>query len=245
MDGLLYTIMSAANRALESQQIRANNLANADTTGYRADLAQAESVPVKGAGFDSRIMSRTADSLTSLRAGHTQPTGNPLDVAPIDQAYLSVQASDGSEAYTRAGNLLVDGSGMLTVAGRPALGQGGVLVVPDGASDLQISDSGQITAQLPGSPDPQEIGRLKLIDGRNADLVKAEDGLLVARSRQPLPDSDQMRVRSGHLESSNVSAVEEMLASMDLNRSFELQMRLYSVTGELQDAGNRLMRATA
>ena len=241
MDALIYTVMSGAERSLRAQQLHANNLANVETNGFRADLelATAEAVTT-GYGYDARHMSRLQANTVASREGALQETGRELDVAIAGQGYFTVQWQDG-EAYTRAGNFTIDADGALTLNGRAVLGDGGPIMLPE-HSRLQIGTDGTISVQAPGQTEIQPIDRLKLVSPPADAVTKNPAGLIVARSGEEFPADDAVRVRSGHLEGSNVSAIEEMIATMDLNREFEIQMKLYRAADALAEAGNRLVR---
>ncbi|MFO7275542.1 MAG: flagellar basal body rod protein FlgF [Pseudomonadota bacterium] len=241
MDALIYTVMSGAERALRAQQVHANNLANADTPGFRADLELAVSTPVtRGYGYDARHMSRLEAGVVSSRQGPLRETGRELDVAIVGPGYFTVQWRDG-EAYTRSGAFSVDADGTLTLNGRPVLGDGGPIVLP-AFTRLEIGTDGVISIQPPGETELQPVDRLKLVRPAADEVTKNEDGLIVARSGEALPPDDTVQVRSGHLEGSNVSAIEEMIATMNLTREFEVQMKLYSAADSMAEAGNRLLR---
>lgn len=240
MDALIYTAMSGAERALHAQQVRANNLANADTPGFRADLEMSVSEAVQGYGYDARHLGRLRADSVSNRQGTLKQTDRELDVAISGDGYLAVQWGDG-EAYTRAGALTVDAEGMLTVNGRAVMGEGGPIVLPP-YSQLAIGEDGTISIRPPGQPLMQPLERLKLVRPDPASMVKNEAGLLVSRGQDELPADPTVRVRAGFLEGSNVSAVEEMVATMTLNREFELQMKLYKAADSMADTGNRLIR---
>ncbi|MBU0602984.1 MAG: flagellar basal-body rod protein FlgF [Gammaproteobacteria bacterium] len=240
MDALIYTAMSGAERALHAQQVRANNLANADTPGFRADLEISVSEAVRGYGYDARHMGRLQADTLSTRQGPMQQTDRDLDVAIAGDGFLAVQWGEG-EAYTRAGALTVDPEGTLTVNGRPVMGEGGPIVLPP-YSQLAIGEDGTISVRPPGQPQMQVVERLKLVRPDAADIVKNEAGLIVSRTQADLPADPDVRVRSGFLEGSNVSAVEEMVATMTLNREFEMQMKLYKAADSMAETGNRLIR---
>lgn len=241
MDALIYTLMSGAERALRAQQVHANNLANIDTNGFRADLELASSEAVTtGYGYDARHMSRLEANSVASREGPVRQTGRDLDVAIAGQGYFTVQWQDG-EAYTRAGDFTVDESGALTLNGRPVLGDGGPVVLPV-YSRLEIGEDGTISIQAPGQPEMQPLDRLKLIKPAADEVTKNSGGLIVARSGQALPADETVKVRSGHLEGSNVSAIEEMVATMNINREFEIQMKLYRAADAMAETGNRLVR---
>lgn len=240
MDALIYTAMSGAERALHAQQVRANNLANADTPGFRADLEMSVSEAVQGYGYDARHLGRLRADSVSNRQGTLKQTDRELDVAISGDGYLAVQWGDG-EAYTRAGALTVDAEGTLTVNGRAVMGEGGPIVLPP-YSQLAIGEDGTISIRPPGQPLMQPLERLKLVRPDPATVIKNEAGLLVSRGQDELPADPTVRVRAGFLEGSNVSAVEEMVATMALNREFELQMKLYKAADSMADTGNRLIR---
>lgn len=240
MDALIYTVMSGAERAMRAQQVHANNLANLETPGFRADLELATAYTVPGYGYDARHMSSLqADSVAS-RQGSVRETGRDLDVAVQDQGYLAVQWQNG-EAYTRAGGLTVGGDGALTVNGHPVLGDGGPIVLPP-FTRLSIAVDGTISIQEPGQEGMLPVDRLKLVKPAPASITKNEAGLIVPRDGNPLPSDETVSVKSGHLEGSNVSAVEEMVATMTLSRDFEVQMKLFKSADSMAEAGNRLIR---
>lgn len=240
MDALIYTAMSGAERALHAQQVRANNLANADTPGFRADLEMSVSEAVQGYGYDARHLGRLRADAVSNRQGTLKQTDRELDVAISGDGYLAVQWGDG-EAYTRAGALTVDAEGTLTVNGRAVMGEGGPIVLPP-YSQLAIGEDGTISIRPPGQPLMQPLERLKLVRPDPATVIKNDAGLLVSRGQDELPADPTVRVRAGFLEGSNVSAVEEMVATMTLNREFELQMKLYKAADSMAETGNRLIR---
>lgn len=241
MDALIYTLMSGAERAMRAQQVRANNLANIDTVGFRADLELASSEAVTlGYGYDARHMSRMEANAIASRAGALRQTGRELDVAIVGQGYFAVQWQDG-EAYTRAGNFSLDQDGVLTLNGRPVIGDGGPIVLP-AHTRLEIAEDGTISIQAPGQTELQPVDRLKLVRPAADEVTKNSAGLIVTRSGETLDADDNVVVRSGHLEGSNVSAIEEMVATLSLNREFEMQMRLYRAADSMAETGNRLLR---
>jgi flagellar basal-body rod protein FlgF len=241
MDALIYTLMSGAERSLRAQQVHANNLANIDTNGFRADLELATSTPVtNGYGYDARHMSRLEANSVASRPGALRETGRDLDAAIAGQGYFAVQWQDG-EAYTRAGNFTVDQDGALTLNGRPVMGDGGPIVLPVYQS-MEIGTDGTISIQAPGETQMQPVDRLKLVNPAADAVTKNSGGLIVARSGGQLPADDTVKVSGGHLEGSNVSAIEEMVATMNLNRDFEVQMKLYHAADAMAEAGNQLVR---
>lgn len=250
MDALIYTVMSGAERVLRAQQVHANNLANLETPGFRANVEQSNARRVAGPGYAARHLNELASDAVSGREGALRETGRELDVALQGPGLFAVQqgaagadgdVGGGGEAYTRAGNFSLDAEGRLMLGRHAVLGDGGAIVLP-AHSKLEISAEGVISIQAPGQADMQEVDRLKLVKPEFAALRKNEQGLLVARDGQALAADETVRVGSGRLETSNVSAVEEMVNTMSLARDFEVQMKLFKAADGMADAGNRLMR---
>ena len=239
MDALIYTAMSGAERALRGQQVHANNLANMDTGGFRANMELSTAQTLPGYGYDDRHMTQLQANTVLTRQGTLKSTGRELDAAISGDGFFTVQGPTG-EAYTRAGAFALDPTGTLTVNGMPVLGEGGPITLPE-YSKIAIGQDGTISIQSPGAATMQAIDKLKLVKAEAAELTKNEAGLLVARSGQPLASDAGVLVRPGHLEGSNVSAVEEMVATMSLNRTFEIQMKLFKASDSMAEVGNRLV----
>jgi flagellar basal-body rod protein FlgF len=234
MDRMIYTAMTGANAAQHRQQLLSNNLANASTPGFRAELATFRAVPVRGDGTTSRVFALEATAGHSDAPGPVTNTGRNLDVAVRGGSYLSVQGLDGTEAYTRAGALEVNPEGTLVNAqGLPVLSDGGPLTVPAGAQ-VDIGEDGTVTARVPGQPG-QALGRLKLVtpDDENR-LRRGEDGLFRPVQGDTLNADATARVQSGALEGSNVNPIEAMVGMIAVARQFEVQMRMLQ-NGEKND----------
>jgi flagellar basal-body rod protein FlgF len=241
MDALIYTIMSGAERALHAQQVHANNLANIETGGFRADLELAMDAPVtRGYGYDARQMTQLEANAVSSREGAKRETGRDLDVAISGQGYFVVQWKNG-EAYTRDGNFTVTEDGTLTLNGHAVLGDGGPVVLPE-YSRVAIGEDGTISVQAVGQAEMQAVNQLKRVRPAAEEVTKNAEGFIVSRSGEPLAANDTVVVHSGHLEGSNVSAVEEMVATMNLNRDFEVQMKLFHAADAMAESGNRVIR---
>jgi flagellar basal-body rod protein FlgF len=243
MDALIYTVMSGAERAMRAQQVHANNLANLETGGFRANLEMAGTKAVGGYGYAARHMSEMQADAVSAKPGAQQATGRDLDVAIEGDGLFTVQdaSSAGGEAYTRSGNFNVDAEGNLLLGGRPVMGEGGAISLPEHSS-LVVGQDGSISVLAPGQAEMQIIDKLKLVKPSMAEMTKSPAGLLVPRDGATLSTDVTVQVHGGHLEGSNVSAVEEMVATMSLNRDFEIQMKLLNKADSMADAGNRLIR---
>ncbi|MCC4596707.1 flagellar basal body rod protein FlgF [Xanthomonas campestris pv. phormiicola] len=240
MDAFLYTAVSGADYSQKALAVRANNLANAQTPGFRADLSVAEPLQIEGYGYDARLQAAVTDTVVDQTSAHLSETGRPLDMAIQGNGYFTVQTEDGI-AYSRAGNFALDDQGAMTLNGHPVLGDGGPVVLPQYAA-LDIGADGSVSVQAPGTSEMQVVDRLTLVAPEPADLFKRADGLLGSRAGIAYGREDGVRVVSGHLEDSNVSAIEEMMQTMQLSRTFEMQMRMFRSADEMADSGNRLIR---
>ncbi|AXY34368.1 flagellar basal-body rod protein FlgF [Yersinia pseudotuberculosis] len=243
MDKLLYTAVSGANRSLSQQQIHANNLANSNTQGFRADLEKATATQVMGGGYSSRVAVLSQNAGVDMTPASLQETGRDLDIALKNQGLIAV-LSGGREVYTRNGQMDVSAEGALTINGLPVLGDGGPIVLPP-YSALSIADDGTIAIipQAGGIKTPEEIERIKLVDIPANQLRKNNRGLLVS-NRGPAARDETVQVVNKHLESSNVSAISEMIASISLSRQFEAQIKMMKVAEDLAQAGNRMIRGS-
>ncbi|MGN0922025.1 MAG: flagellar basal body rod protein FlgF [Cellvibrio sp.] len=242
MDRLGYTAMTAANRTMSSLEVRANNLANVNTPGFRADLERAEAATVEGYGYDSRHMARVKNNGVDLTPGPITVTGRTLDLA-IQGAGLFAVEHAGGEAYTRHGSLVINNEQQLTINGRPLLGDDGPIELPDFQS-IHIGTDGTVSVLPQGETLMVEVGRIRTVDPQGVELAKNEHGLIVTTDGQPLADAVTDNILSGHLEMSNVSVIEELIASMSLNRTFETQIKMMKAAETLSDAGNRMIRGS-
>jgi flagellar basal-body rod protein FlgF len=238
MDRLIYLSMSGAKAAMQRQDVLANNLANASTNGFRAELQAHRAVPIRGDGSTTRAFALETTVGSDTRAGPVQTTGRPLDVAMQGNAWLAVQALDGTEAYTRAGSLQLTPEGQLvTAGGLTVLGDGGPITLPANAT-VEIAGDGSITTKV-GSGRPQQAGRLKLVTPEGA-LTRGDDGLFRA-GQGDLPADPTARVQSGALEGSNVSPVETMVAMIAAARHFEQQMKSLKQAEEREQGATKLL----
>lgn len=240
MDSLLFTATSGASRVLQAQHVRSNNLSNADTAGFRADMERVSSIPLQGSGFDGRTMVVTNSASTRFDEGDIVKTGRSLDVAVMGDGYLTVQTADGQEAYTRAGNIKVDSFGALSINGFAVVGDGGPLILPD-HQKVEISERGRISVIPPGGGAELEVGTLKLVKPEANQLQKHSDSLLHSVDGNPFAANDGVQLAPEHIEGSNVSAIDELLNVMSLTRNFEMQVRMMKTAETLAQAGNKLM----
>ncbi|MFZ1873747.1 MAG: flagellar basal body rod protein FlgF [Chania sp.] len=248
MDHAIYTAMGAARQTLEQQSVTANNLANASTPGFRAQLVALRAVPVDGPSLQTRTLVTASTPGADISQGPLNYTGRPLDVALQQDGFLAVSLPDGSEAYSRNGSIQISANGQLTVQGQPLMGDGGPIEVPPQAQ-LTIAADGTISALNAGDPPNTvaQIGRLKLVKAEMRDVMRGDDGLfhLTAASQQQrgnrLPNDPQVRVMPGVLEGSNVKPMETMVEMIANARRFEMQMKVIHSVDENAQRANALL----
>ena len=239
MDRLIYIAMTGAKHALEQQATTSNNLANATTTGFRAQIDQFRAVPVQGAILPTRAFVVDSTTGSDFRAGAIQQTGRELDVAVQGDGWIAVQSADGSEAYTRNGSLKLDENGVLqTHDGLNVMGDGGPLSIPPGRN-VAIAKDGTISLVPDGSAATglTSVGKLKLVNPPTADLARGDDGLFRLQDGQAADTDPNVKLVSGALESSNVNVVDAMVNMISLARAFDMNMKL------LQNAQNNDAKA--
>ncbi len=244
MDRMLYIAMTGARQTMLSQALNTNNLANASTTGFRADLAAAVSLPLQGPGHASRVYGMADGNGVDLTPGSLQRTGRDLDVAVKGEGWIAVQAPDGSEAYTRAGDLHVDSFGILTTgAGHPVIGNGGPIAIPPNAK-LDIGADGTISIRPLGQGEKALaiVDRIKLVKLPHDQVVKGEDGLIRQKGGGKAQADASVTLVSGALESSNVNAVQSMIRLIELARQYESQIKMMKTAEEDDQAAARLLR---
>jgi flagellar basal-body rod protein FlgF len=244
---MVYLAMSAAKQILRAQAIATNNLANATTTGFKADLQTTRAMPLFGPGHPTRVFAMTERPGIDLAHGAMETTGAELDVAIDGAGWLAVQAFDGSEAYTRAGNLRLNGNGMLeTSAGHPVLGNGGLVALPQSES-IVIGVDGTISIRPLGQEANTlaQVERLKLVNPPPAELYKGDDGLFRLRDRSNAEADATVRVKQGALEASNVNPIDEMLNIISAARQYEMAVRAMDAARESDQASAATMRLNA
>ena len=244
MDRLVYTSLSALRGAMARQASTANNLANANTVGFRAEIANARSLWVEGQGFDARVLSSEEVLSADMTEGTVSETGRPLDVALEGDALLAVQADNGEEAYTRRGDLQLSDTGLLTTgAGNPVLGEQGPVTLPP-ADSVKIDKDGTIwIVPAGGDPNlPQQVGRLKLTSPVGSNVAKGLDGLFRVVGGGALPADPLARVNSGSLEGSNVNPTKTLVEMVEASRAWDRQLKLITTARELDSATADLMQ---
>jgi len=244
MDRMLYIAMSGASETMTAQAVKTNNLANVSTTGFKADLAQARSMPVFGPGLPSRAYAMTERPGTDFNAGSLVTTGRELDVAVQGDGWLAVIGPDGEEGYTRAGDLHISPNGLLTTGnGNLVVGDGGPIGIPP-AEKVEIGADGTVSIRPVGQGANAlvQIGRLKLVNPEPGQLEKGESGLFRLKEGGEAPADANVRVVSGMIEGSNVNPVAELVDMINLARRFETQVKMMETAKENESATAQMLR---
>ncbi len=244
MDRYLYVAMSGARETLRAQASNSHNLANSSTTGFRSDLTAFMSRALEGPGFDSRAYATTSSVGWDRSEGAVVSTGRDLDMAIQGEGWIAVQAPDGREAYTRAGDLRLDTDGTLrNGAGHAVLGDAGPLSVPANASLLLGADGTLSIVPLGQGPQTiASVGRVKFVNPPAAELERGTDGLFRMKDGSDAPADAAVKVAVGALESSNVNTAEAMVTMIELSRRFDMQVKTMKTAEENARLSASLLR---
>ncbi|MEL4888643.1 flagellar basal body rod protein FlgF [Pectobacterium betavasculorum] len=248
MDHAIYTAMGGASQSLEKQAITANNLANASTPGFRAQLSALRAVPVNGLTLPTRTLVVASTPGADMTEGVMNYTGRAMDVALPKESWLAVQTANGGEAYTRNGNMEINADGQLTIQGRVVMGDGGPIDIPPQAQ-ISISADGTISALNAGDPPNTiaQLGRLKLVKATGQEVERSDDGLfrLTQQAQQQrgnvLQNDPTVRIMPGVIEGSNVNTVDTMVDMIANARRFEMQMKVISSVDDNAQRANQLL----
>lgn len=247
MDRLIYTAMTGAKHVFMQQAGTANNLANASTIGFKAQEHRFRAVPVLGDGMPTRAFVVDASVSDVMDQGPLMFSGRNLDVAVNGKGWIAVQMPDGSEAYTRAGSLDVDVTGLLqTKSGLTVAGDGGPINIPPD-NTIEIAPDGTVSI-VPtfGTPNnANAVGRIKLVNPPEADMFRGGDGLFRMRDNQPAPADQNVKLAPGTLEGSNVNVTDAMVNLISLSRQFEMQMKMMQTADTNAQRADQLLSLSA
>jgi flagellar basal-body rod protein FlgF len=243
MDRGLYVAMTGAKQIMQAQAVNNHNIANINTSGFRADAVSFTSDPIFGPGFATRVNAVAGDGGTNFSSGVVSTTGRTLDIAINGNGFIAVQGADGTEGYTRAGDLRVTDSGAVTtVSGMPVLSETGPLNVPP-STQVTIGNDGSISVVPLGlSPSAQsQIDRIKLVNPSTRDLQKGADGLFRLKSGAKAPSDETVTVTSGALEGSNVDSAQSLVNMIELQRQYEFQIKSINAVDTDEQSAERMM----
>jgi len=238
MSTMVQLAMSGARETMMAQAVNSHNLANAGTPGFRADLIKFSEAYQTEAGRPRML------NAIDTSDGGQRVTGRVLDVAINGDGWMAVESADGSEAYTRRGDLRVDSVGQLTNgAGQKIMGNGGAVSLPP-YSQLSIGSDGTISI-VPLGQGPEAtavVDKIRLVKLANDELYKDEAGELRLPETEVAEPDSELSLVSGALESSNVNPIEAMVKMIDLARRFESQIKMMQTSEENQQAMTNVMK---
>jgi flagellar basal-body rod protein FlgG len=259
---MMRALYSAASGMLAQQfntDTISNNLANVDTTGFKRNVAhfqdllyqeiQAPGTPVGASlvpvGQDVGLGVKVGSSEKVFTQGSLLQTGNPLDLAIEGDGFFEITLPDGTTAYTRDGSFKIDANGNIVTA------QGYFLqpqiTIPQNAISVSVGQDGIVTAQVPGSQQPQQLGQIQLARFVNpAGLSPISGGNLytqTAASGAPIVTQPGINgagnIQSGYLEASNVQVVQEIVNLIVAQRAYEANSKAIGAADQmLQTAVN-------
>lgn len=244
MDRLIYTAYSGMAGSTVRQRVIASNMANAQTIGFRAEMLTTTPMTLKGPSLEARAMTNGEVRGASMAQGSIIETGKPMDVALSGDTMISVQAEDGTEVYTRRGDLAISAGGVLQNGdNRPVIGEGGPITVPLG-SKVTISPDGGVNVANPETPDqpPQNVGRIKIASTTGSSIDKGLDGLFRVQGGGVLPQDEEARLMIGSLEQSNVDPTRILVEMVEAQRLFEIRTKVVSQAREVDESSSALMR---
>ncbi|WEJ63350.1 flagellar basal body rod protein FlgF [Thiomicrorhabdus lithotrophica] len=233
MDRMLYVAMSGAKEVMLSQANNANNLANANTDGFKQDFNIFRAQHMQGPGWNSRAYSMDERPATDFSPGAIKVTGRGLDVVTKEDGFIGIQSPTGDEAFIRSASLQVleDGS-LVDVKGNPILNEGGAPINVPPSKTITIGDDGTISIVPADSPSNQLVvlDQLRLVKPNTQDLEKGLDGFTRLKADAQPVNQEFVSVVSGALESSNVNTAEALVNMIELSRKYELQVKMMSTT---------------
>ena len=226
MDRLIYTAMTGAKHAFLQQAGVSQNLSNASTVGYRAMEHKFRAVPVQGDGAPTRAFVVDASVADVFEQGPLMATGRPLDVAVQGAGWITVETPDGREVYT--------------------LGDNGPIAIPPDNSITIAADGTISTVPLFGAPNNVSVvGRIKLVNPAENDLVRGDDGLFRTRVGEPAVLDENVKLAPETLEGSNVNAADSLVNMITLARQFDMQIKMLQTADANANKASQILSMNA
>jgi len=242
MNRMLYISMSGAKEVMLSQANTANNLANANTDGFKKDFNQFRAQHVEGPGWNSRAYAMNERPATDFTAGPIKVTGRPLDIVTKEDGFLMIQAPDGTEALSRTASMQITANGdLVDLQGNPILNEAGAPINIPPARQIHIGDDGTISF-IPAEAATNELvvlDRLRLVKPDFKQLEKGLDGFIRTQEAD-LPQAN-VKVVSGALEGSNVNTIEALTNMIELSRKYEMQIKMMQTTKRHGQVSDKLL----
>ncbi|WP_419827981.1 flagellar basal-body rod protein FlgG [Sphingomonas sp.] len=255
----LHVARTGLDAQQERMQVIANNIANVNTTGFKRDRANFQTLAyqymkepgatssgddkyTQGAALGTGVkMTGTSRSDTQ---GSLNQTGNALDVAIQGNGFFQVQQPDGTTAYTRDGNFSLSSEGQITTADGRALVPN--IQVPQGVTNITIGADGTVSATAAGSTEATQLGKIQLASFTNPTGLKSVgDNLLTETQASGAPQvgdagtEGRGSIEQGSLEASNVNVVEELVDMIETQRAYEVNSKMIKATDEMLQFANQ------
>lgn len=238
MEPILYNAITGGRSDFKRQELIANNLANINTPGFKADLYQAQTMYMNNEHGENTMNGQSyivqGQNGVDTTPGEIITTGRDLDIAIDGDGWMAVKDSQGREAYTRGGSLRLDPNGQLiTSSGKPVLGDGGPISIPP-AQSIEIGTDGTISI-VPVGGDVKSLAildRIKLVTLDKNNLIKNEEGLIQLKQGGTAQSDGTVKIINGAIEGSNVKAIDQMVAMISSGREFDSQMKILSTVDE-------------
>lgn len=234
MSNAIYVALSRQTGVERQLSVVANNLANSNTSGFHGDQLLFKSHLVPDAGGRTTAYVEDVATIRNTSQGRLEYTGNPLDLAVNGPGYFAVTGPNGN-AYTRAGNFVLDSEGSLsTIDGYKVQDEGGAQIdFQEEDQEIVIFGDGRIEV------DGEERGNIGFFQFEDEQLLKRIGGNLYEAIEAPIPNEGEGRIAQGMIEKSNVSPVAEISNMIQLQRAYTGNARFISDMFELQETAVR------
>ena len=244
MDKMIFTMLNSMMNVQTKQTNNAHEIANVVTPGFKksySEQTRSMDVHIPGAHNSRAMPMSRATNVVDMNPGSLMVSGRALDIYVNGAGAIAVQGPEGQDLYTRRGDLSVSASGALvTGTGNLVLGDNGPITIPQG-TNISIANDGTVNMIPPGASVAVAVGRIKLVDATDQNLLKREDGMYQLAEGE-LPASANVRVTPKALEGSNVNVVDSMVRMIMLSRQYEMSVNMIKNAREVDAASASTMR---
>jgi flagellar basal-body rod protein FlgF len=246
MDRSVYVAMTGATQIMRAQDAVSHNLANASTVGFKSELSAFQSVPVLGDGSPSRINAVAQGIGQSSAQGSSIPTDRSLDISVRGPGWIAVQSPDGSEGYTRAGDLQLTADGQLTDSrGNAVMGSSGPITISP-STNISIGADGTIST-VPLGQGPNSVStldKIRLVNPDSSQLTQGSDSLMHMADGSTADTDPTVTLASGVLEGSNVNPSAELVKMIALSRQYDMQVKSIKASEDNADSAIKLLQSS-
>ena len=248
MDRMIHLSLNSLDIALRKQAISAQNLSNVNVTGFRRDVYENfGSLYLRAEDqLDTRAFAVTTGSGEfDEQQGRMRATNQPTDLAIDGKGYFVSKRNDLEISLTRRGDMSV------SVEGNLINGQGALILsetlqpiqVPP-FREIYVREDGKLLIEpINGEPGvTQLIGSIGLVSTEGLQLRKDDDGEIRLADGSPIVTDQNVNVKQGYIEESNVNVIDELVASMGYQRSYEMNLKLIKMASELDQGTASLLR---